>query len=80
MNYNVIVITEDDLPDDPAFVHPFKANRLNDFEVGVREALAEWRCNNPNRNFLKAGCTVLVEKAVFSRTTQAVEVSSTRRY
>jgi len=72
MYYNVIIITEADLPDDPAFVHPFKADKLDEFEVGVREAIAEWRRYNPNRNFLKAGCTVLVEKAVFSRSAQAV--------
>ena len=69
MNYNVIIITEADLPDDPAFVCPFKANKIEDFEG---EAIAEWRRYNPNRNFLKAGCTVLVEKAVFSRSAQAV--------
>jgi len=80
MNYNVVVITEADLPDDPAFVHPFKAYRLDDFEAGVREAIAEWRRKNPNRNFLDAGCTMLVEKAVFSRSPQAVEMSSTNRY
>ena len=72
MNYNVIVITEADLPDDPAFVHPFTANELDDFEVAVGEAIAEWRRYNPNRNFLEAGCTVLVEKAVFGRSPQAV--------
>ena len=72
MNYNVIVITKADLPDDPAFVRPFKANKIEDFEVGVGEAIAARRRYNPSRNFLKAGCTVLVEKAVFSRSAQAV--------
>ena len=72
MYYNVIIITEADLPDDPAFVHPFKADKLDEFEVGVREAIAEWRRYNPNQNFLEAGCTVLVEKAVFNCSAQAV--------
>jgi len=62
MNYNVIIISEDDLPDDPAFVYPFKANRIEDFEAGVREAMAEWPRQNPDRDFMKAGCTVLIEK------------------
>jgi hypothetical protein len=72
VNYNVIIITEADLPDEPAFVHPFKANKLDDFEVAAGQAIAQWRRYNRNRNFLQTGCTVLVEKAVFSRSTQAV--------
>ncbi len=72
MNYNVIVITEADLPDDPAFIHPFKVNKFDDFEVAVGEAIAEWRRYNPNRDFLEAGCTVLVEKALFTGSVQAV--------
>jgi hypothetical protein len=72
MNYNVIIITDADFSDDPAFVYPFKANKIEDFEVGVREAIAEWRRHNPNRNFLEASRTVLVEKAVFSRSAQAI--------
>jgi hypothetical protein len=66
MNYDVIIITEADLSDDPAFIYRFKAYKVDDFEVAVREAIAEWRRNNPNQDFLEAGCTVLVEKAVFS--------------
>jgi hypothetical protein len=61
MNYDVIIITEADFSDDPAFIYPFKANKIEDVEVGVREAIAEWRRCNPNQNFLEAGCTVLVE-------------------
>jgi hypothetical protein len=72
MFYNVIIITEADLPDDPAFIRPFKANKVEDFEVGVRGAIAEWRRYNPNRDFLEAGCTVLVEKALFTVSVQAV--------
>jgi hypothetical protein len=72
MHYNVIIITEADLPDDPAFVHPFKANTFDDLKVAVSEAIAEWRRYNPNRDFLEAGCTVLVEKAVLSRSVQTV--------
>jgi hypothetical protein len=72
MNYNVIIISEADFSDDPAFVYPFKASKLDDFGVAVGEAIAEWRRYNQNRDFLKAGCTVLVEKAVFSCSAQAV--------
>jgi hypothetical protein len=72
MNYDVIIITEADCSDDPAFVYPFRANKIEDFEVGVREAIAEWRRCNPNQNSLEAGCTVLVEKAVFIRSAQTV--------
>ena len=72
MDYNVIIITEADLSDDPAFVHPFKANTVDDLKVAVGEAIAEWRRHNPNQNFLEAGCTVLVEKAVFSCSAQAL--------
>jgi hypothetical protein len=72
MNYDIIIITDADLSDDPAFIYPFKANKVDDFEVAVREAIAEWRRYNPNHDFLKAGCTVLVEKAVFSCSPQAV--------
>jgi hypothetical protein len=72
MNYDVIIITDADLSDDPAFVYPFRANKVEDFEVGVREAIAEWRRYNPNQNFLEAGCTVLVEKAVFGCLAHAV--------
>ena len=54
MNYNVIVITEADLPGDPAFIHPFKANKFDDLEVAVGEAIAGWRRYNPNRDFLEA--------------------------
>ena len=72
MNYDVIIITEADFSDDPAFVYPFKANRIEDFEVGVREAITEWRRYNPNQDFLKAGCTVLVEKAVYAGSVQAM--------
>ena len=72
MNYDVIIITETDFSDDPAFVFPFEADKIEDFEVGVREAIAEWRRFNPNRNILEVGCTVWVEKAVFSRSAQAV--------
>ena len=43
MNYNVIIITEADLPDDPAFVHPFEANIFDDVRIAVGEAIAEWR-------------------------------------
>ena len=71
MNYDVIIITEADFSDDPAFVYPFKANKIEDFEVGVREAIAEWRRYNPNQKFLEAGCTVLVEKVAFSCSAQA---------
>jgi hypothetical protein len=66
MNYAVIIITEADFSDGPAFIYPFRANKVEDFEVAVREAIAEWRRYNPNQDFLEAGCTVLVEKAVFS--------------
>jgi hypothetical protein len=64
MNYNVIIITEADLPDDPAFVRAFTANKLEDFTVAVGDAIAQWRRYNPNGNFLEVGHTVLVEKAV----------------
>lgn len=81
MDYNVVIVAEADFSDDPAFVYPFKADAIDDFRAAVGEAIAEWRYNNPNRDFLGAGCTVLVEKAaVFSRPTRAVQVSSTRRY
>jgi hypothetical protein len=72
MNYEVIIITKADFADDPAFVYPFKANKIDDFEVGVREAIAEWRRYNPNRNFLEVGCTVLVENAFFIRSARAI--------
>jgi hypothetical protein len=52
MNYNVI-ITEGGLPDDPACVHPFKANKLDDFKVAVGEPIARWRRYSPNRHFRK---------------------------
>jgi hypothetical protein len=71
MNYDVIIITEADFSDDPAFIYPFRANKVEDFEVAVR-AMAEWRRFNPNRDFLEAGCTVLVEKAIFSCSAQAI--------
>ena len=72
MDYDVIIITEADFSDDPAFVYPFKANKIEDFEVGVRKAIAEWRRYNPNRDFLEAGCTVLVEKALLTGSVQAL--------
>ena len=72
MNYDVIIITEADFSDDPAFIYPFRANKVEDFEVAVREAIAEWRRYNPNQNFLEAGFTVLVEKAIFSCSARAV--------
>ena len=72
MDYNVIIVTEADLSDDPAFVHPFKPNTVDDFKVAVGEAIAEWRRYNPNRDFLEAGCTVLIEQAVFTGSAQAV--------
>ena len=72
MNYDVIIITEADFSDDRAFVYPFKANTFNDLKVAVGEAIAEWRRYNPNQDFLKAGCTVLVEKAVYAGSVQAV--------
>jgi hypothetical protein len=72
MNYDVIIITEADFSDDRAFVYPFKANTFDDLKVAVGEAIAEWRRYNPNQNFLEAGCTVLVEKAIFSCSVQAV--------
>jgi hypothetical protein len=72
MNYDVIIITEADFSDAPAFIYRFRANKIEDFEVGVREAIAEWRRYNPNEDFLEAGCTVLVEKAIFSCSAQAV--------
>jgi hypothetical protein len=62
MNYDVIIIAEADFSDDPAFIYPFRADKVEDFEVAVRKAIAEWRRYNPNRDFLEAGCTVLVEK------------------
>ena len=71
MNYNVIIITETDLSNDPAFIHPFKASTIADFNGAVGEAIAEWPCNNPERNFLEAGCTVLVEKATYTGAVQA---------
>jgi hypothetical protein len=43
MNYDVMIITEADYSDDPAFIYPFRANKIEDFEVAVREAIAEWR-------------------------------------
>ena len=72
MNYDVIIITEADFSDDRAFVYPFKANTFDDLKVAVDEAIAEWRRHNPNQDFLEAGSTVLVEKAVFSCLAQAV--------
>jgi|HubBroStandDraft_6_1064221.scaffolds.fasta_scaffold328374_2 hypothetical protein len=72
MNYDVIIITEADFSDDPAFIYPFRANKVEDFEAAVKEAIAEWRRYNPNRNFLEAWRTVLVEKAIFSCSAQAV--------
>ena len=37
MDYNVIIITEADLSDDPAFIHPFKASTIADFNCAVCE-------------------------------------------
>ena len=71
MNYNVIVITEADLPGDPAFIHPFKVNKFDDLEVAVGEAIAEWRRYNFNCDFLEASCAVLVEKALLTGSVQA---------
>ena len=71
MNYDVIIITEADLPDDIAFIYPFQANKVEDFEVAIREAIAVWRRYNPNQNFLEAGCTVLVEKAILFGTSRS---------
>jgi hypothetical protein len=65
MDYNVIIITEADLSEDPAFVQPFRANTFVDLKFAVGEAIAKWRRYNPNRDFVKAGGTVLVEQAVF---------------
>jgi hypothetical protein len=73
MDYNVIIIAEADLLNDPVFVHRFKANGFNDFRDAVGEAIVEWRRLNPRRDFLKARCTVLVEQAVFTGSTQAFE-------
>jgi hypothetical protein len=42
MDYDVIIITDADLSDDLPFVYPFRANKIEDFEVGVREAITEW--------------------------------------
>jgi hypothetical protein len=39
MNYDVIIITEADFSDDPAFVYPFKADKIEAFEVAVRGRL-----------------------------------------
>lgn len=72
MNYSVIIITEADLSDDPAFVHPFKVNTVDDFKVAVDEAIAEWQRYNPDRDFLEAGCTVLVEQAAFNGAAQPI--------
>ena len=72
MDYNVIIITEADFSDDPAFVHPFKATAFDDFKVAVGEAIAEWQRDNPNREFVEAGCTVLVEQASFTSMAQAI--------
>lgn len=66
MDYNVTIITEADLSDDPAFVHPFKATTFDDFRIAVGEAIAEWRRYNPNRDFLEVRCTVLIEQASFT--------------
>ena len=33
LNYDVVIITEADFSDDPAFVYPFRANKTEDFEV-----------------------------------------------
>jgi hypothetical protein len=49
MDYDVIIITETDFSDDPAFLYPFKANKIEDFEIGVTEAIAERRRYNPNK-------------------------------
>jgi hypothetical protein len=71
MNYDVIIITEADFSDDPAFIYPFKANRIEDFEVGVREAIAEWRrCNHNQISWRPAARCWL--KAIFSCSAQAV--------
>jgi hypothetical protein len=72
MDYNVIIITAADLSDDPAFVHPFKPTTVDDFKVAIEEAIGEWRRYNPSREFLEAGCTVLVEPTVFAGSAQAV--------
>jgi hypothetical protein len=72
VDYNVVIITESDLSDDPAFVHRFKATTFDAFGGAVGQAIAEWRSYNPNRDFLEAGCTVLVEQASFTGAAQAV--------
>ena len=66
MDYNVIIISEDDLPDDPAFVYPFKANKIEDFEAAGRKSIAEWRRQNPHWDFVETGCTMLIEKVPVS--------------
>ena len=71
MDYNVIIITEGEFSDDPAFVHPFQASTNSDLNRAVREAIAGWRRCNPDRVFLESGCTVLVEKAMFIGAAQA---------
>ena len=72
MDSNVIIISEADLSEGSAFVYPFRANSFDDFTFAVGEATARWRRYNPNRDFVTAGVTVLVEHAVFTGSTYAV--------
>jgi hypothetical protein len=46
MDYNVII------SDDPAFVHPFGANTVDNFKVAIGEAIAEWQRYNLDPDFL----------------------------
>ena len=63
MDYSIIVISESDLPDDPAFVFPFKAQKIEDLEVAFQAAMGAWSTQDPGRDFRETGCTVLVERA-----------------
>ena len=55
------IITGVAFSDDPALFTRSKPVRLRTSRSEVREAIAEWRRYNPNRNLLGIDCTALVE-------------------
>ena len=65
IDYNVIIITEAEFSDNPAFVRPFKAKTFDDFKVAEGEAMRTGGVTILT-GFRRGRCTVLVERASFT--------------
>ncbi len=63
MDYKITIRDENRPAAEALFIHLLKVDSVDDFERGVRDAIAEWKRQNPARDLIEDGCSLAIDRA-----------------